>query len=718
MHRGPLRRVAMALLLLPGTLAAQLPEWPRQIPVENGYSITIYQPQPEGIDQHVVTGRAAIALAGPTLAEPVFGAIFYSAKVEVDKDARVARFVYIKITAVNWPDATDEKKQKFTRIVEDYFAQNKLTINLDELSASMASAEQEQKQADQLNNDPPRIIIVNHLAVLLIYDGEPQFKKIENTNYERVLNTAFAVVRSTQTQDCYLTSGKLWYSAKDPKGPWEPTSSPPADLVKMIPKDTSSVPAPNPPPAIIAATEPTEVIAFDGQPKWKKLPDASLEYAENTESFVIQESSTSSYFVLISGRWYSNSSLTDDTPWEFVRGDQLPPSFSRIPPDSDIGDVRAAIAGTEEAQDALLDAAIPQTAAINKATATLSVQYDGEPQFKDIPGTSVAYAVNTGTQVLKVDDHYYAVDNAVWFEAASAKGPWTIADSIPDKKIQEIPPSAPVYNTTNVHIYESTPEVVYTGYTPGYMGAYPYYGTMVYGTGFYYPPYMSPYYYYPRPATFGFQVHCTSWGGCGVGMSWSIGFMSFGMTFGGYHGCCGGYYGGGRPVNVNNININTGNVNIGNRVNAGNKVSHHNSMRAGNNNVYKRPESTQRLASKDLSKRNLSQTQSAQRAQAQQRNKNNMYADRSGNVYENKGGHWQQRGNSSLGGGGAGTRNNNLQPSQGMQQRPSTPSASQMQSLDRERAARDRGAQRRQMNRPPPQRSAPRPMPRGGGRRR
>ncbi len=73
-------------------------------------------------------------------------------------------------------------------------------------------------------------------------------------------------------------------------------------------------------------------------------------------------------------------------------------------------------------------------------------------------------------------------------------------------EIKKIPPSEPVYNVTNVEVYESTPEVVYVGYTPGYIWSYPWYGVPIYGTGWYYPPYVTPYAYYPRPVTYGMHV--------------------------------------------------------------------------------------------------------------------------------------------------------------------------------------------------------------------
>ena len=73
-----------------------------------------------------------------------------------------------------------------------------------------------------------------------------------------------------------------------------------------------------------------------------------------------------------------------------MRADQLPPTFAKIPPASDIGGVRVSVAGTEEAEDAVLDAAIPQTAAIDRSEAKLDVQYEGEPKFEKIAGTSVS----------------------------------------------------------------------------------------------------------------------------------------------------------------------------------------------------------------------------------------------------------------------------------------------------------------------------------------
>ena len=56
--------------------------------------------------------------------------------------------------------------------------------------------------------------------------------------------------------------------------------------------------------------------------------------------------------------------------------------------------------GTTEAADALADTQIPQTTAV-KRDQTLEVTYDGEPKFKAIEGTGMAYATNTSFSVCR-----------------------------------------------------------------------------------------------------------------------------------------------------------------------------------------------------------------------------------------------------------------------------------------------------------------------------
>jgi hypothetical protein len=409
--------------------------------------------------------------------------------------------------------------------------------------------------------------------------------------------------------------------------------------------DGATEPTDGPAPTVVTATEPTELIATNGQPDWQSLPGGELLYVQNTETPWLRVLSTGNMYVLLSGRWYRSKS--ESGPWTFVPADELPASFKDIPPASDIGGLRVSVAGTEEAEDAMLDAAIPQTAAIDRDSTNLSVEYDGAPKFEAISGTAVAYAVNTGAQVLRIGGRYYAVDDGVWFESGAPTGPWQVADSVPEDEIAKIPPSSPVYNTTHVHIYESTPEVVYVGYTPGYLWSFPYYGVPVYGTGWYYPPYWGRY-YYPRPPTWGLHVGYNPWTGWNFGVSWSNGFFRFGMSWGGGwgpyrpYGCCGGWYGGGfrGPVVINTGDINIGNnINVGNRVDIGDRIDRNPNIqnKLGDRNIYQRPENRARVADAGVARKEL------KKARPANNRANDVFADRNGAVARRAGDDWETR---------------------------------------------------------------------------
>jgi hypothetical protein len=649
---------AGALLALAGVhtpAAGQTLTWPQRLTAPEG-TIDIYQPQFDTLKGNAVTGRAAIGLTATGKQTSIFGAFWFTGIVDVDRDADEVMLRNIAVTRVRWPDTTPELEQRFRTVVESAVPGTGLRFSFARFSASLATAERERQSMPELNNDPPAIVFANELAVLLLFDGPPIFRAIENSPYERALNTPFALVRDTRSRVCYLTSGRLWYTARDPLGPWQPTSSPPADLVANMPKDDSGDPAPKVPPRIIVATVPTELIVTDGAPAWRPLPSGKLLFVENTETPWLRDLDGQQMYVLLSGRWFKATSTAG--PWAFVPADQLPPAFKGIPSGSDIGGVRVSVAGTEEADDAMLDAVIPQTTAIRRDGVTFEAAYDGSPTFERIPGTSVSWATNTEAQIIQVGDRFYAADNGVWFVGNSATGPWSVAADVPENEIQRIPTNSPVYNVTHLHIYQSTPQVVVVGYTPGYRWSFPCHGVPVFGTGFHHPPFFGTV-FIPRPPTWGFHMSFHPWWGWNVGMTWSSGFFRFGVGWSSGWGtwgrgpvrpmpCCGGWGGVAshrRPIVINN----SGNINIGNRVNVGNRVSTGNRPggarplpgNIANNrfdNIYNRPENRPRMADRATVAGNPRSVGPAPgRA-------NNVFADRDGNIGRQTPDGWQARG--------------------------------------------------------------------------
>jgi hypothetical protein len=526
-HRALASAPAAALLALATLVSAagaqpDEPGWPREFD-SDGASFVIYQPQPEDLSGDRLTGRAAFSLKKEGDVYPVYGVLWFTERIEVDRDSSTVTARGFDVTRVRLPSITKEQESRYERLVEEQAATWDLTGTLDELQAGLAAAEKERASIAGLDNTPPRILFHDRRAILVVYDGPPDLEAIEGTDLERVANTPCAVVFNPMDRTYYLNGANLWYSASDPLGPWSDIPGPPLAVRDAVPPDTSSYDqVEGLPPEVLTATEPTELISTDGPPRYAPLVDDELLYVTNTESDVIREVSTQSLYVLLSGRWYRAPST--DGPWTFVRGDSLPESFQQIPPDSPKGHVLASVAGTDQAEDALADAEIPQTSAIRRGDSDFEVVYDGEPQFEPIEGTDLQYAVNTDAEVIFADGRYYACDQGVWYISDNPDGPWSVSDTRP-LGLEDIPPSCPVYDVRYVYIYDATPEVVYVGYTPGYLGCYPYYGTVVYGTGYRYQAWRGRHRYFPRRFTWGFHARYNPW------LSrWSFGF-SYGVAF-------------------------------------------------------------------------------------------------------------------------------------------------------------------------------------------
>jgi len=240
-----------------------------------------------------------------------------------------------------------------------------------------------------------------------------------------------------------------------------------------------------------------------------------LLYVANTESDLFMDSKSQQFYILLAGRWFRAKNLAAN--WEWTPGAQLPGDFKRIPPEHPKGHVLASIPGTEQAREAVIANQIPQTATVRRGDAKLEVQFDGPPRFRPIEGTDLSYAVNTPNEVIMAPVpgdgvRYYAVKHGIWFVAGDPRGPWVAADMIP-AEIYRIPPSSPLYHVRYTYVYGATPEFVYVGYTPGYLGAFISDGVVVFGTGWWYPDFCGPWLCYGWPWTWGFGFEFSYWGG-------------------------------------------------------------------------------------------------------------------------------------------------------------------------------------------------------------
>ena len=512
--------------------------WPREAKFPKA-TILMYQPQIERLTENDIEARAAVQV---TLdgAEPAFGAVWITARVDVDRDARVVSFDDIRIPRVRFVDASDAQKADLARVLEQVMPTWDLEMSLDEFIPLLELADHEDPRDVGLKHAPPRIIVASEPTTLVVIDGTPRRQAVTTPaeaaqeRIERVVNTPVLVAYHPGRKTYYLAGGgDLWYSATDVMGPYGVVTDVPRGVRALAPPaEAGDAVTDGQPPRMVVATEPTEVIVVAGEPQYAPMGDVDLLAVSNADTDIIVTMASRAHYVLLSGRWYvSQQGLAG--PWTFVPPGELPVDFAKIPEDSEHAHVRAHVPGTIEAQEALLDNTIPETQAIRRDDHSLKVEYDGAPVFEDVEGATLQYAVNTPQAVFKLGSRYFVCESGVWYESTSATGPWSVAAEVP-AVIYDIPASNPHHNVTYVKVYEVTPQVVYVGYTPGYLGSYPYGGCVVYGTGWYYPGWYGAV-YYPRPVTWGFRAVYSPYYGWGFGIGWSSGPLTVSIGWGVWH---------------------------------------------------------------------------------------------------------------------------------------------------------------------------------------
>ncbi|MGJ5814264.1 hypothetical protein [Paludibaculum fermentans] len=529
--------LACLALAVAGPARANDAGWPR-IVHDGSTEIIVYQPQPDSLDGVTLQSRVAVSIKRPQDQQPVFGALWVAATLSTDRDRDIAEVRSVQVLRTRFTGIPDGDLQGIVSFLEKAVPRWDLSLSLSRLRATLQPVDSGGDPG--YRNDPPRIVIENRPALLLLLDGPPRFQETGKKDLQVVANTALPVIFDTKHKEYWLSGSSVWFTTRDLlQGEWKAVDSAPSsiqDLVKESnPQASPGVEGQNTASAgqlrlarIVVATEPTELVVVQGAPNYAPLAGGDILYVSNSESDIFLEVATQRHFLLISGRWYAAPSLQG--PWAFITPDTLPKGFALIPENSPKANVLAFIPGTDRAKDALMDNVIPQTAEVSRSNVKIDVAYDGEPRFSPIQGTTMSYAVNTPSQVIQADGRYFACEGGVWYSAPTPSGPWQVSDVRPTA-IDRIPPSSPVYNTRYVYIYDSTPDVVYVGYLPGYRWSLPYRGVIVYGTGWHYPGWYGTV-YYPRPATWGFAVRYNPWAGWSFGMSWNSGWLGLSARWG------------------------------------------------------------------------------------------------------------------------------------------------------------------------------------------
>src|SRR6187200_1592338 len=95
------------------------------------------------------------------------------------------------------------------------------------------------------------------------------------------------------------------------------------------------------PPKVFSSTTPAILLNLDGETVWSPIKDVDLRYVVNTNWDVLEHAPTKTLYLRYNRSWLQAKAI--EGPW--TQAGKLPESFSKLPPDENWKDVKAALPG-------------------------------------------------------------------------------------------------------------------------------------------------------------------------------------------------------------------------------------------------------------------------------------------------------------------------------------------------------------------------------------
>lgn len=526
------------------------PDYPRTVKAE-GASMVVHHPViVSWKDFELVEAWIPVEVTQDGSDKTWIGSVRASAHTHVDLENRLVHFRDTEVLERKFPG--DDIPAQVLELTGKAIREEGQTVVLEVVLHALAEDFQVHQQGSapvQFNNQPPRIEVSQTPMQLMLIDKAPVLAPIQGTGLQFVVNSDWKLFYEPESASWFVLNQGSWQThSMLATGGWNSTDELPEDFRTMSIGDEwtevrealpASLPAQEPQPFLVSL-EPTELIVIDSQPRLREISGAGgLAYVENTESDLFRFDGH--WYFLAASRWFSNQDL--EGRWQAVA--ELPPVFSEIPEDHPRSRVRVAVPGTVESMVAMMEATLPRSKEIIVSEGPgPQVGYVGEPQFMPIVRTEVSRALNTPSAVIQHNNYFYLCEDAAWYFSRDPKGPFQVARSVPEE-IYAIPPSDPLHYITYVRPVVDTrsgDSVARFTYNSGYLGEYSTGVTVVYGTGYYYSPWL-----YNHPT--GYPVY------------WSHRY-TYGYRRGGYYGHRFNYYGGywpsSRTISMTNTPVGVG----------------------------------------------------------------------------------------------------------------------------------------------------------------
>src|SRR5688572_11483192 len=204
-----------SLLLLLGLLVGAAPAaaqgvpapWPRDYKIE-GWSIRLHQPQVESWQGDSLVARAAIAIAGPPPHNKArYGVVWLNAQTIVDRENRRVELHQLGVQRLymaslpdsgkEWGDSLKSRVARVDRIVGLDALEQSLALTRAEAGVD-APAAAEVVATTAVRNEPPEIVVSQVPTLLVAVDGDPVWRDLTGTTYQRLLNTRVLILRDRE----------------------------------------------------------------------------------------------------------------------------------------------------------------------------------------------------------------------------------------------------------------------------------------------------------------------------------------------------------------------------------------------------------------------------------------------------------------------------------------------------------------------------------------
>src|SRR3954464_1520605 len=497
--------------------------WPRVFNSPRGALFLLYQPQiASWKDQKHMVAYIAVSYTAKGTSKPALGTLTLEAETSVAVPERLVSFSDLEIKESHFPTLKNEEVRVAVDQIKAGMPKEARVIALDRVLASVDKSQIVPNNVEGLKAEPPVVFYSNGAALLVNIDGDPVWSPIKDNNLKFAVNTNWDLFQLESSKTFYLRYEHSWLQAASIDGPWKAAGKlpdsfrqlPPDDNWKDVKAALPGKPLSGQAPKVFVSTKPAELILVSGAPTYLLVEKTGLLWVSNTDSDLFRLGKGGPLYFLVSGRWFAAPDFTG--PWTFATP-SLPADFQKIPLEHPRSRVLASVPGTSQAAEAVLLAQIKETATVNKKSVKApEVAFDGQPKFDAIPSTTVSRASNTDKEIIKAGDLFYMCFEGVWFVSKSPSGPWEVTGQVPSQ-IYEIPPSSPSYPVTQVIVVENNNDAAVYATAAAYTGMMVAWGCVVWGSGYYYPPYVGygGFYprYYPFYPTYGFHASYNPWTG-------------------------------------------------------------------------------------------------------------------------------------------------------------------------------------------------------------